>query len=193
MFTGLVAEVGSVVGVESVLDGSQITVAGDGIVRELGPGDSISVSGACLTAREVDGSRFVADVVAETLRRTTLGELKAGSHVNLELPLRAADRLGGHVVLGHVDGTATVRELREDGSVVFELGDGLSRYVVEKGSIALDGVSLTVAGIEAAVLTVALIPETRRATTLGSLKIGGRVNVEVDILAKHLEKLVAST
>jgi riboflavin synthase len=145
-----------------------------------------------LSATSVDGRRFVADVVSETLTRTNLGGLEAGSQVNLELPLRASDRLGGHVVLGHVDGTASVAELRDDGSVVFSLDPGLARYVVEKGSIALNGVSLTVAEIDADQLTVALIPETKRATTLGALKIGDRVNVEVDILAKHLEKLQAA-
>jgi riboflavin synthase len=180
------------VGVEAGAGGSLLTVDGDGLAGELSVGDSISVNGACLTATEVDGSRFVADVVAETLRRTTLGDLSVGDRVNLELPLRASDRLGGHVVLGHVDGVATVSELRDDDSVVFEIDPSLGRYVVEKGSIALDGVSLTVATIDGDSLTVALIPETRRSTTLGSVTIGSRVNVEVDILAKHLEKLVAA-
>ena len=192
MFTGLVAYLGTVVGVETGLGGSLLSVVADGLAGELSVGDSISVNGACLTATEVSDSRFVADVVAETLRRTTLGELSVGDRVNLELPLRASDRLGGHVVLGHVDGVATVSELRDDDSVVFEIDPSLGRYVVEKGSIALDGVSLTVAKIDGGALTVALIPETRRSTTLGSVTIGSRVNVEVDILAKHLEKLVAA-
>jgi riboflavin synthase len=130
--------------------------------------------------------------VAETLRRTTLGDLAVGDRVNLELPLRASDRLGGHVVLGHVDGVARVLELRDDDSVVFEIDRSLARYVVEKGSIALDGVSLTVAAIDGNSLSVALIPQTRQSTTLGSVTIGSSVNVEVDILAKHLEKLVAA-
>jgi riboflavin synthase len=192
LFTGLVAYLGTVVGVETGLGGSLLSVVADGLAGELSVGDSISVNGACLTATEVSDSRFVADVVAETLRRTTLGELSVGDRVNLELPLRASDRLGGHVVLGHVDGVATVSELRDDDSVVFEIDPSLGRYVVEKGSIALDGVSLTVAKIDGGALTVALIPETRRSTTLGSVTIGSRVNVEVDILAKHLEKLVAA-
>jgi riboflavin synthase len=192
LFTGLVAYLGTVVGVETGLGGSLLSVVADGLAGELSVGDSISVNGACLTATEVSDSRFVADVVAETLRRTTLGELSVGDRVNLELPLRASDRLGGHVVLGHVDGVATVSELRDDDSVVFEIDPSLGRYVVEKGSIALDGVSLTVATIDGGALTVALIPETRRSTTLGSVTIGSRVNVEVDILAKHLEKLVAA-
>lgn len=192
MFTGLVAYLGTVVGVETRARGSRLTIASDRLTDDLSVGDSISVSGACLTAVSVDGSRFVADVVAETLRRTTLGELAVGSRVNLELPLRASDRLGGHVVLGHVDGVATVLELRADDSVVFEIDRSLARYVVEKGSIALDGVSLTVASVDETSISIALIPETRRSTTLGFVKIGSRVNVEVDILAKHVEKLVAA-
>ena len=192
MFTGLVAYLGTVVGLETRAGGSRLTIASDRLTDDLSVGDSISVSGACLTAVSVDESRFVADVVAETLRRTTLGELAVGSGVNLELPLRASDRLGGHVVLGHVDGVATVLELRADDSVVFEIDRSLARYVVEKGSIALDGVSLTVASVDESSVTIALIPETRRSTTLGFVKIGSRVNVEVDILAKHVEKLVAA-
>ncbi len=192
MFTGLVAYLGTVVGVETRAGGSRLTIASDRLTDDLSVGDSISVSGACLTAVSVDESRFVADVVAETLRRTTLGELAVGSRVNLELPLRASDRLGGHVVLGHVDGVATVLELRADDSVVFEIDRSLARYVVEKGSIALDGVSLTVASVDETSISIALIPETRRSTTLGFVKIGSRVNVEVDILAKHVEKLVAA-
>jgi riboflavin synthase len=192
MFTGLVAGVGRVVSCASTPDGSRIEVESS-LAGELSLGDSVAVNGACLSATSVEGSRFAADVVAETLRRTTLGDLAVGSRVNLELPLRASDRLGGHVVLGHVDGTATVSELREAGEVVFEIEPGLARYVVEKGSIALDGVSLTVAKIDGSAVTIALIPETRRSTTLGFVTIGSRVNVEVDILAKHVEKLVAGS
>lgn len=192
MFTGLIAEIGTVVAVAPVLGGSQLEVAGEALVGEIAVGESVSVSGACLTAVEVDGSRFRADVVEETLRRTTLGSLTVGSRVNLELPLRPSDRLGGHFVLGHVNGTAEVREVRKSGEVVFGLDGGLVRYVVEKGSIALDGASLTVAAIEGPLVTIALIPQTRRATTLGSLQPGDRVNVEVNILAKQLEKLVGS-
>jgi riboflavin synthase len=161
------------------------------IASQLEPGDSIAVNGACLTAREVEGSRFRADVVAETLRRTTLGGLEAGSRVNLELALRASDRLGGHFVLGHVDGVGEVRACRPSGEIDVAIDEALMRYVVEKGSIALDGVSLTVAGLDGGVVTIALIPETRAATTLGEAAPGRRVNVEVDILAKHLERLVA--
>ena len=188
MFTGLVGSVGSVVGVETSHAGARVEVE-TALASELSVGDSIAVNGTCVSAVEVGSGRFAADLVDETLRRTNLGGLKVGDRVNLELPLRASDRLGGHVVLGHVDGTAAVAELRDDGSVVFSLAPGLARYVVEKGSIALNGVSLTVAAIDGDALTVALIPETKRVTTLGLLKIGDQVNVEVDILVKHLEKL----
>ena len=192
MFTGLVEGIGDVVAVRRE-DGSGTALVeiASPLAAELAPGDSVAVSGACLTAREVAGGRFSADVVAETLRRTTLGELEPGARVNLELPLRASDRLGGHVVLGHVDGVGEVRARSESGEIEVQIADELSRYVVEKGSIALDGVSLTVAALHGPRLTVALIPATREATTLGDAQVGRRLNVEVDILAKHVERLVA--
>jgi riboflavin synthase len=191
MFTGLVASVGEVVGIEQEGDGALLEIAAP-IVAELRPGDSVSVNGACLTAREIDGERFRADVVEETLRRTTLGDLVGGSRVNLELALRVSDRLGGHVVLGHVDGVGEVSAQHVSGEIEVVIDEELARYVVEKGSIALDGVSLTVAAVEGATLTIALIPQTRQSTTLGEATVGRRLNVEVDILAKHLERLVAA-
>jgi riboflavin synthase len=190
MFTGLVEDVGEVVALAREGDGAVIEIAST-VVGELSCGDSVSVSGACLTAIEVHDGRFRADVVAETLRRTTLGDLEIGSRVNLELALRADARLGGHVVLGHVDGVGEVLAVSDAGEIVIELEEKLARYVVEKGSIALDGVSLTVAELDGSAVTVALIPQTRAATTLGAAAPGRRVNVEVDILAKHLERLVA--
>jgi riboflavin synthase len=190
MFTGLVGAVGEVVSVERDERGVVIEIASP-IAGELAPGDSIAVSGACLTAREIDSGRFRADIVSETLRRTTLGELAGGSRVNLELPLRLSDRLGGHVVLGHVDGVGEVRARRDSGEIEVSIDEELSRYVVEKGSIALDGVSLTVAAVDASTVTVALIPATRESTTLGEAAVGARLNVEVDIMAKHLERLVS--
>jgi riboflavin synthase len=192
MFTGLVAAVGRVVGVDRDAVGSRIRIDAPDVAREMALGDSVAVNGACLTVSALDGSQFAADVVPETLRRTTLGLLDAGASVNLELALRASDRLGGHVVLGHIDGVGEVRSLRDDGEVEFAIDDRLTRYVVEKGSIALDGVSLTVAALDGPLVTVALIPQTRRATTLGALSAGSRVNVEVDVLAKHVERLVAA-
>jgi riboflavin synthase len=191
MFTGLVEAVGEVVEVTREGDGAVIEIA-SAIAGELRPGDSISVSGACLTARDVEAGRFRADVVSETLRRTTLGELAGGSRVNLELALRLSDRLGGHVVLGHVDGVGELLARHDSGEIEVEIDDELVRYVVEKGSIALDGVSLTVAAVEDATVTVALIPQTRESTTLGEAPVGARLNVEVDILTKHLERLVVS-
>jgi riboflavin synthase len=158
------------------------------------PGDSIAVSGVCLTATAVAADAFSADVIAETLQRSSLGALGDGARVNLELPVRAADRLGGHVVQGHVDGVGVVEEVRRDEAgtrVTLAPDPALLRYVVEKGSIALDGVSLTVAAVDERTLTVALIPETLARTTFGAAEVGTRVNVEVDVLAKHVEKLLA--
>jgi riboflavin synthase len=197
MFTGLVADLGTVAQApapaQAPAAGARLRIR-TRLGAELGPGDSVAVNGVCLTALDPDPDGFAADVVAETLRRSSLGGLVAGDRVNLELPLRAADRLGGHVVLGHVDGLGLVtRSDGATGELAVELEDpALLRYVVEKGSIALDGVSLTVAAVDAESLTVALIPETRRRTTLGGARPGTRVNVEVDVLAKHLEKLVAA-
>ena len=191
MFTGLVAGRGTVVGVERSEVGARIEIEAQ-LASELTTGDSIAINGACVTAREISGSRFRADVVWETLRRTTLGELVAGSPVNLELALRASDRLGGHFVLGHVDGVGDVRAVHESGEIEVQLDEELARYVVEKGSIALDGVSLTVAAIDGLTVTIALIPQTREATTFGALVPGSRLNVEVDILAKHIERLAVA-
>jgi riboflavin synthase len=187
MFTGLVASTGTI---ES-LDGGRLRVAA---ALELAEGDSVAVNGVCLTASTVEAGRFEADVMQETLRRTALGELAAGDGVNLELPLRASDRLGGHVVQGHVDGTGTIDSSEEDGLarvVRIAAAPELLRYVVEKGSIAIDGVSLTVAEVDDDGFSVALIPETLERTTLRDATRGRTVNLEVDVLAKYVEKLVA--
>jgi riboflavin synthase len=160
---------------------------------ELSDGDSVAVNGVCLTASEVEGGSFSAEAMNETLTRTSLGALDAGAQVNLELPLRAGDRLGGHVVQGHVDGVGRVAEHREDGFarlVRINAPDDVLRYVVEKGSIAVDGVSLTVAEVGAQSFTVSLIPETIERTTLGQAEPGRPVNLEVDVLAKYVEKAV---
>jgi len=174
----------------------EVSRNGDGRLRvstplgaELAEGDSVAVNGVCLTAVEVGPGGFAADVMPETLRRTSLG---SGDRVNLELPLRASDRLGGHIVQGHVDGVAEVAEVREEGNartVRLEAPAELLRYVVERGSIAVDGVSLTVAAVDEEGFSVSLIPETAQRTTLGSLAPGARVNLEVDIVAKYVEKL----
>jgi riboflavin synthase len=191
MFTGLVEGTGVVRAVEPRTDGARLRVE-TALGGELSPGDSVAVGGVCLTAVEADRGGFAADVVAETLRRSALGALRAGALVNLELPLRASDRLGGHLVQGHVDGVGAVDAAREEGvgRVLRIVAPAeLLRYVVEKGSIAVDGVSLTVAGVYDEAFEVALIPETLERTTLGALAPGDAVNLEVDVLAKYVEKL----
>jgi riboflavin synthase len=187
VFTGLVAGRGVV---RALRDGRlevETPLAG-----ELSPGDSIAVNGVCLTATERANGSFVADVMPETLRLTSLEPLGVGDEVNLELPLRAGDRLGGHVMQGHVDGVGTVESVREDGfSRVVRIAAPaeLLRYIVHKGSIAVDGVSLTVSGVDDSGFEVSLIPETLERTTLGGAEPGRTVNLEVDVLAKYVEKL----
>jgi riboflavin synthase len=196
LFTGLVAELGTVAAVDATGDGVRLTLASPVLAPELAEGDSVAVNGVCLTAVGICGERFGADVMHETLRRSSLGDVGAGSTVNLELPLRAADRLGGHVVQGHVDGVGVVDAVRDDGFariVTVEAGEELMRYVVEKGSIAVDGVSLTVAAVRETAFDVSLIPETLARTTLGATRTGMPVNLEVDVLAKYVEKLVGPT
>jgi len=193
MFTGLVQELGTVAAVEQTDDGVRLVVEAP-LAAELKPGDSVAVNGVCLTAVEPSGERFAADVMHETLRRSSLAAVAAGSRVNLELPLRAHDRLGGHVVQGHVDGLGTVADVREDGFarvVRIATAPDLLRYVVEKGSIAVDGVSLTVSAVDDESFSVSLIPETLERTSLGRSARGLTVNLEVDVLAKYVEKLVA--
>jgi riboflavin synthase len=192
MFTGLVESTAQVRSVEPDGDGVRLEVETP-LAAELAHGDSIAVNGVCLTAVQPDGGRFRADVMAETLRRSSLGPLGAGDEVNVELALRAGDRLGGHVVQGHVDGTGTVESVTQEGfaSVVrVAAPPEVLKYVVEKGSIAVDGVSLTVAGVDETGFAVSLIPETLERTTLGQAAPGRVVNLEVDVLAKYVEKLV---
>ena len=190
MFTGLVADLGTVIAVDASDAGVRLTVR---TALELGEGDSVAVNGVCLTATSLPGGAFTADVMQETLRRSSLGELGEGSKVNLELPLRADDRLGGHFVQGHVDGLGTIWDVREEGfSHVVTIGapPEIMRYVIEKGSIAVDGVSLTVSGLGDDWLQVSLIPETLERTILGEATTGTPVNLEVDVLAKYIERLV---
>jgi riboflavin synthase len=195
MFTGLVESTGTVASVQREGDGARLSVATP-LAAELRDGDSVAVNGVCLTARAVGPDSFAADVMAETLRRSSLGPLADGDAVNLELPVRAGGRLGGHVVQGHVDGTGTVASVTADGFarvVRVEASPELLRYVVEKGSIAIDGVSLTVSAVDGEALEVSLIPETLERTTFGSLEPGRTVNLEVDVLAKYVEKLITPT
>ena len=192
MFTGLVADLGTVAALEATADGVRLRVR-SALAGELGEGDSVAVNGVCLTATQVADGQFSADVMHETLRRSSLAEIADGARVNLELPLRAADRLGGHVVQGHVDGVGTVRAVHEDGFArVVEIAADpeLLRYVVPKGSIAVDGVSLTVVAAQPDAFSVSLIPETLERTNLGSTRPGRPVNLEVDVLAKYVERLL---
>jgi riboflavin synthase len=192
MFTGLVETRGTVRSIEERDQGARLTVE-TALARKLREGDSIAVNGVCLTAVQVDGGGFSADVMGETLRRSSLGPLSGGDEVNVELPLRASDRLGGHVVQGHVDGTGTVEAVEPEGLarvVRIACDPELLAYVVEKGSIAVDGVSLTVAEVDDDGFSVSLIPETLERTTLGAVEPGRVVNLEVDVLAKYVEKLV---
>jgi len=192
MFTGLVAGRGHITAADRSDDGIRLTVQTP-LAGELALGDSVAVNGVCLTAVTTDGEAFAADVMNETLARSSLSDARVGSDVNLELPLRASDRLGGHVVQGHVDGLGTVASVTDDGFArrirITAPADTL-RYIVEKGSIAVDGVSLTVAGMDSESFTVSLIPETLQRTNLGQAEPGTRVNLEVDVLAKYVEKLI---
>jgi riboflavin synthase len=193
VFTGLVQGIGTVEAVEQTDDGVRLAIATP-LAAELAEGDSVAVNGVCLTAAAPAAERFAADVMHETLRRSSLAHAAPGDRVNLELPLRAHDRLGGHVVQGHVDGLGTIAEVEPDGfarRIRVTAAPDLLRYVVEKGSIAIDGVSLTVAAVDDESLTVSLIPETLDRTSLGSAVPGRTVNLEVDVLAKYVEKLVA--
>jgi riboflavin synthase len=194
MFTGLVEDLGVVTRVDETSDGVRLAVQTK-LASELSEGDSIAVNGVCLTAVGMCGGElFGADVMRETLRRSSLAELEPGSTVNLELALRADARLGGHIMQGHVDGVGAVRSITQDGfSRVVEIAADpeLLRYVVEKGSIAVDGISLTVSAVGDDFFAVSLIPETLERTTLGAADVGRPVNLEVDVLAKYVEKLVA--
>jgi riboflavin synthase len=192
MFTGLVQGLGRIGGIERSGDGARLTIKTP-LVSELRTGDSVAVNGVCLTATSLENGSFVADAMNETLSRSSLGGLEVGARVNLELALRAGDRLGGHVVQGHVDAVGEVVSVAEDGfarRIRIEAPPDLLRYVIEKGSIAVDGVSLTVAECDSRSFTVSLIPETLQRTNLGHAGAGDRVNLEVDVLAKYVEKLI---
>ncbi|MEJ2859718.1 riboflavin synthase [Actinomycetospora flava] len=199
MFTGIVEEVGEIVDVVAQEDGAggsaRLRVRGPVVTSDARPGDSISVNGVCLTVVDPATGEFGVDVMGETLRRSSLAGATAGTRVNLERAVAAGDRLGGHIVQGHVDGTATVVERTEHDAwttVRFRVDGGLTRYVVEKGSIAVDGVSLTVTEVDDESFAVGLIPTTLRETTLGERAVGSTVNLEVDVVAKYVERLVGA-
>ncbi|TJZ44150.1 riboflavin synthase [Streptomyces piniterrae] len=193
MFTGIVEELGEVVTIENLGDSSRFRLRGPLVTEDAKHGDSIAVNGVCLTVVDTADGEFTADVMAETLKRSSLGALAAGSRVNLERPMALGGRLGGHLVQGHVDGTGTIAE-RTPGEhweiVKISLPATLARYVVEKGSITVDGVSLTVVDAADDYFTISLIPTTLDLTTLGIKKVGDPVNLEVDVLAKYVERLL---
>jgi riboflavin synthase len=199
MFTGLIQETGEIAAMERLTGekggaSARVTVRARNIPTELRSGDSVAVSGVCLTALDISKGQFSADLAQETLDRTSLAQLKAGSLVNLELPARAKDRMGGHVVQGHVDGTGKIVALekikyRDDWRLVLEMPQALEKYVVPQGSIAVEGISLTVAAITGGRVEIAIIPHTWQATNLHALRAGDPVNIEVDVLAKYAEKM----
>jgi riboflavin synthase len=193
MFTGIVEELGTISGVKELGDSIRLQVSGELVRSDLAQGESISVNGTCLTAAELTSDGFVADVMLETLNRTSLSGIAVGDKVNLERAMSGAGRFGGHVVQGHVDGVAEIisREPSANWEVVkVRIPSDLAKYVVHKGSITFDGVSLTVNDISGDVVSLSLIPETLRLTTLGQKGVGAKLNVEADILAKHIEKLI---
>jgi riboflavin synthase len=192
MFTGLVEDLGEVVAVDAGAEGSVLTVASS-LTGEVGLGDSVAVNGVCLTATRIEDGRMSFDVMLESLRRSSLGGVEAGSRVNLELAMKAGARLGGHIMQGHVDGIGSVSGIAEDGFsrvVTVDAPAELLKYVVEKGSIAVDGISLTVSRVDDTSFDVSLIPETLERTNLGGTAVGRTVNLEVDVVAKYVEKLV---
>ena len=192
MFTGLVSDLGEVLEADRSGEGLRLRI-GAMDLEDVRPGDSVAVNGICLTAARVDGGSLTFEVMHETLGRSSLPGLTAGARVNLELPLRPTDRLGGHIVQGHVDGMGTVGAVTSDGfarRLDIQAPPDLLRYVIVKGSIAVDGVSLTVAAVQTRSFTVSVIPETLQRTNLGELEPGDSVNLEVDMVAKYVEKLV---
>lgn len=196
MFTGIVEELGRVVAIEEQGDACRLTIAADVVLEDARLGDSIAVNGCCLTVVETDGRQWTADVMQETLDKTSLTGVTAGDRVNLERAVTPQTRLGGHIVQGHVDGTGRIlRRTPSDHWTMVEISlpEHLSRYLVDKGSITVDGVSLTVVEAGPDSFTISLIPETLARTTLGFREVGGVVNLEADVLAKHVEKLLQST
>ena len=196
MFTGIIEEVGNVKNVKRAGTSSFIEIEAKKVLENVHLGDSIAVNGVCLTVTHFDGGVFRADIMNETLNRSSLGFLTPGSHVNLERAMAANGRFGGHIVSGHIDGTGTVSDIRNDGIAVWYTIDtppNLLRYIVEKGSIAIDGISLTVARVTESSFSVSIIPHTAAQTTLGTKKKGDIVNLENDIIGKYVEKLMKPT
>lgn len=196
MFTGIVEEMGMVASLERYAAGARLEIQCAKILSDLTSGASVAVNGVCLTAVDIRADRFAADLAPETLERSNLSDLRPGDPVNLERPVTMSTRLSGHIVQGHVDGAGTLRQITGlgDGNweLLVEVPEELDRFLVYKGSIAIDGISLTIAAIEQAVVRVAIIPHTYAATNLSSRRAGDQLNVECDVLAKHVEKLLRS-
>lgn len=195
MFTGIVEEIGTVKSIKRSGTASFLDIQAEKVLTDVHIGDSIAVNGVCLTVTGYDGGIFRADVMNETLNRSSLGDLRAGSHVNLERAMAADGRFGGHIVSGHIDGTGTVTDIRQDGIAVWytiSAGRNIMKYIVEKGSVAIDGISLTVAAVTEGDFSVSIIPHTAGNTILSEKKKGDTVNLENDIIGKYVEKLMRS-
>ncbi len=195
MFTGIIEEVGKIKSVSRGRASSRLTISGKKIFDDLKIGDSVAVSGVCLTADEIGTDWFAADVMHETLNRTILGSLAVGDSVNLERAVKLGGRLGGHIVTGHIDGAGVIADIKkDDNAVIFKIkvGGGLARQIAEKGSVAIDGISLTVALAAGDMFTVSVIPHTAANTALIHKKIGSRVNIETDCIAKYIDKLLSA-
>ena len=193
MFTGIVEELGTIRNIQHKSEGAILEIQATDVLSDAEMGDSIAVDGVCLTIRSLVPEAFTADISAETLRRTTLGERRVGEQVNLERSLRLSDRLGGHLVLGHVDEVATICGWKDEGDASLmqvTMSDNIRRYIAYKGSITVDGISLTVSGIHTDAFEVALIPHTKQVTTLRTKRNGAKVNLEVDIVARYIETLL---
>lgn len=193
MFTGIIEEKGTVLDIYKTSVAARIKVAGNRIFSDLKIGDSVAVNGVCLTAAEISEETFTADVMNETFSRSSLAELKKGSHVNLERAMSAGGRFGGHIVAGHVDGTGKIRGIEKDDNAVryeIEAAQEILRYIVEKGSVAIDGISLTVTEVDSDSFSVSVIPHTAKETVLSEKNIGDRVNLENDIIGKYVERLM---
>jgi riboflavin synthase len=192
VFTGIIQDMGLVTGV--IRSGQDLTLVVEShLLSRMDVGDSVAVNGTCLTAVSVNGERIEVNAISETLARTSMGDVGEGDRVNLELPMTPASMFDGHIVQGHVDGVATVRSIADEGEAIrvsLDAGPEVLRYLVEKGSVTVDGISLTVAGLDEEGFEVAIIPHTREVTTLGSRQVGDRVNIEVDIIAKYVERLL---
>lgn len=193
MFTGIIEETGEVQAIQRGAKSARLTIKGAVVLEDAGIGDSIAVNGVCLTVTGISGQTFTADVMAESMRRTALGTLTVGSRVNLERAMAANGRFGGHIVSGHIDGTGIIREMKREDNAVWVTVDadaGILRHIIEKGSIAIDGISLTVAYVDDTCFKVSVIPHTARETTLLSKSAGDRVNLENDVIGKYVGKLI---